>query len=639
MPVTDITYQPLQAQLLAAYRPVRFIVTAAGNLNGAAIPPYVSCDIYIETVYYKSMIRTAPVSFTESDSNWEFDIADALQEYMQANIAAIDNQNVLLAPNMSAKVYCRFRASGIDNNGFTVDEETAPIQGTRFTDPVEGTGLVSNTFFVINATLQHEENQNLASHLNAYKQGGWNEDAYPLSHRKKYFFCPGDSDHFPVIYKGACLEADLKIHYRYKGELATQTATAIDINTCDAITYTLEATDNHVIITLDEEVPAGHYVLVRYKKIGTLGAEWVEVGKFNTQTISFYVQPSPLFILIGDYDLQVIHFCSSCISATPEADTFEVTGIASLLGWRGINPFCVTQVFPGPVYVVLELRNVITEEDYLPSDLVRNTKRTVTTANLYAKFFSDPAHLSPVVVSQDELKVLVKKKEVTALSPSGIDKTVETVEIFNQDAAAFEVLMAENIKTFEKIETYGPYPTIVSTSTVNYTFEMFPDHVLQEGNTGFQGYATLQQYNIDTNAATGTTKDNVEEDTDYIEPEFDLESCPAGPDNTKVLYGAKLEVAKVEFRQGFQFFYADTVPDTEAGGYQFIESVPSNRTTFLTVKAKTLDTANTTGNIVVRVTSLLGGVQTLRMFVVPDNIETRLPAIFRSITEVNISNF
>jgi hypothetical protein len=641
MPVTDITYQPIQAQLLAAYRPIRFIVTASG-MFGEAIPPFVACDIYIETVYYKSMIRTAPESSTVSDSNWQFDISDALQEYMQADLAVIDNDNILLAPHMSAKVYCRFRASGIDANGFTVEEETIPIQGTRFTDPIAGTGLLSNTFFAINATLQHEDNQNLASHLNAFKQGGWNEDAYPLSHRRKYFFCPGDSDHYPVIFKGECLEADLKIHYRYKGELATQTSTAIDVNTCDPIGFSVEVTANRVDLTLDEEVPAGQSVLVRYRKQATIGAEWIEAGSFTSQNIFFFLHPGGQpYIFAGDYDVQVIHFCSSCISATPEDGEFTMSGEVVNNAWRGISPFCVYQTFPGPVYVVLELRDEVTEENYFPTSLIRNSKKTTTTANLYAKFFSDANHLTPVTVTQDELKVVVKKKESASQQATGgqeFNKVIETLQIFNEDAAGTEILLG-NVKTFERIDQYGPYPTITSTSISSFTFSMFPNHVLQEGNTGYQGYATLQEYNIETLVATGVTKDNIDSDPDYIAPVFDIVACVAGPDNTKVTYGAKLQVAKVEFRQNPSvFFYGDTVTDTEAGGYQYLVSLPSQTTTHISVKAKTLDSSNTTGNVVVRVTSLLNGVQTTQTFTIKDNIEKQLPGIFRNVSEVNISN-
>lgn len=640
MPVTAITYQPINAQLLAAYRPIRFVVTAYGSF-GEPVPPFVACDIYIEGVYYKTMLRTAPESFNDTDSSFQFDIADALQEYMQADLAVIDNNNVLLAPHMSAKVYCRFRASGRDTNGFTIEEDVIPVQGTRFTDPVAGTGTLSNTFFAINAALQHEDNQNLALHLDSFKQGGWHPDAYPLSHRRKYFFCPGDSDHYPVIFKGECLQASLKLHYRLKGELATQTATSIDINVCNPITFTSEVTANRVDITLDDEVPTGQSVLVRYRKKDTVGAEWIEVGEFNTQNISFSLHPGGQpYIFAGDYELEVIHFCSPCISASAATDEFTMGGEIVDNAWRGITPFCVYQTFPGPVYVVLELRNPVTEETYFPTATVRNSRKTITTANLYAKFYSDANHLVPVTVTQEALKVVVKRRETASQQATGgqeFNKIVETIVIYNQDADGTEVLL-ENVKTSEETLLYNPYPSISSTSLSQFSFSMFPNHILQEGNTGYQGFETLQQYNVETNNATGTTKPNDEGDADYIAPEINLVSCPAGPDNTKATYGAQLQVAKVEFKQGNQFFYADTVTDTEAGGYQYILSLPSHKSTQISIKAKTLDPSNTSGNITVRVTSLKNGTSQTQIFAVQDNVEKKLAGIFVNVTEVNISN-
>ena len=45
-------------------------------------------------------------------------------------------------------------------------------------------------------------------------------------------------------------------------------------------------------------------------------------------------------------------------------------------------------------------------------------------------------------------------------------------------------------------------------------------------NSGYKGYTTLEEYYVDDNSATGTTKPNVSTDPDYIAPVYDDISCP-----------------------------------------------------------------------------------------------------------------
>src|SRR4051812_18522651 len=113
MPVSALTFQPLVGSLLAGYRPViiRALATATG---GGSRPPFVACDIYIKDLYYKTMIRTAPDVKTDTTSEYFFDIADALQEYLAPDLAALNNVDLLRAPHMSAKVFCKFRASDVN---------------------------------------------------------------------------------------------------------------------------------------------------------------------------------------------------------------------------------------------------------------------------------------------------------------------------------------------------------------------------------------------------------------------------------------------------------------------------------------------------------------------------------------------
>ena len=50
-----------------------------------------------------------------------------------------------------------------------------------------------------------------------------------------------------------------------------------------------------------------------------------------------------------------------------------------------------------------------------------------------------------------------------------------------------------------------------------------------EDNTGYKGYTTLEEYYIDDNTATGTTKDNVDTDPDYVYPIHDTVTCALTP--------------------------------------------------------------------------------------------------------------
>jgi hypothetical protein len=637
MPAITIPYQPATGHLLAAYRPLilKVVATATG---GGAVPPFVVCDIYIEDIYYKSMVRTSPESQDESGSTWQFDIQDALQEYLQPDLAQIDNNNILQAPHMSAKVYCRFRSSDLDSEGFTVEEETKPVQGTRFTDPVAGTGLQTNTFWVINAALQHEDNQNLVSHLNSYKQGTWSSDAFPLTHRNRYFFCPGDSDHFPFAFRGDCLSVDMKLFYRLRGETAFQEATAANVNVCTGIDYGVDVTANQVQVTLDEAVPDGHSVLVQYKK--QADSVWITAGTYTTQSFSFNINGEDI---AGDYDIRVIHFCTPCLSADPVTDTFTLDGEEINLAWRGINPFCVQQSLETDIYIQLETRNPATTVQNFPTDEDPANTVTETKAELWARFFTDATFVTPLDVEQAGLKISVKQIQsiVDFDGTNFYNRVLEYALTFTVDADGVEVMLSDDISTHYLNENYSPYPTISSSTETDFAYEPYPELKLIGGNTGERGFADLEEYNTDTNIPTGVTKPNDDEDPDYIEPVENETLCPSGPDVTTITYGYSLEVAKVQMNYDTVFnYYSTPVNNTSAGGYQYIRPVPKNKDITVSVKAKTLPgSGNLTGFVKARVTHNPGSGLTTATFNVPNDIETTLPGTFKNISNINISNF
>lgn len=218
MPIISIPTQPATDSINAAYRPVAFIVRAQ-RTDSNATPPVVYCDIYINSVFYKTIAKSQYKTLNITDTDWYFDIQDACQEVFQKPISPNGGSNFYITNSVFATVFCRFRSSGFDSNGFIAYENTAPIQGTGTQVPVSGTGTSSHTFFVINAVLQHEDNQNLATHLNSFKTGTWDATTYPLTHRTgNYRICKTSSDYFPILR----LSPDpscIRINYKYKSDV------------------------------------------------------------------------------------------------------------------------------------------------------------------------------------------------------------------------------------------------------------------------------------------------------------------------------------------------------------------------------------------------------------------------------------
>jgi hypothetical protein len=641
MPVSSIPYQPATGQLIAAYRPIVFKVQATAT-GGGVTPPFVVCDIYIADVYYKSIIRTAAESIATTYSVFQFDISDALQESLQADLATINNNNLLTAPHTSAKVFCRFRSSDVDGNGFTVEDGTKPVQGTKNTPPIAGDGTQSNSFFTINSALQHEDNQNLALHLASFKQGVWATNAFPLTHRNRYYFCNGDSDHFPLIFTGPCVATDIILHYRLKGETDFLEATAQDLNTCEGITFETEVTGNRVDVSLDDAIPSGQSVMVQYKK--QADSVWITAGTYTAQDFFFNVNGDDL---AGEYDIRVILFCTPCLSSDPVTGTFELDGEVVNLAWRGIDPFCVVQTFVTPIYVKLEVRDVTTDTVDLP-DNISPTQRTITdSGNLYAMFFSDFNLLNPVTVTQDGLKIFVyRDRFYSFVGAISFNNQVQEIFTYIVDVNGTEVLLGV-VDTEIEIITYNPYPAVDGNTNITHQFLPYPSRLLVGGNTGEKGYNNLQEYNTDTDVPTGETKPNDDGDPDYEEPTPDTTTCPNGPDITTVTFGESLQIFNVNMHTVFNTFSSPLVEwntgsydNTYSGGFILVYPLVKDRIWGINVLAKTLDSGNTTGILKCRVTYVdIGGVTQVGEFNVQNNIYTAIPQNFQNIVNINISNY
>lgn len=207
MSVSLIT-QP--SNLMAAYRPIVFIAAATG------LPPVVYCDVYFAGVYYKTFSKTQPLA----NGNYQFDISDAAQEFLTSLISPNGGSLVVSNQESIVSCYCMFRGSITDANGFIVPDVVVPVQATSSQPAVSGSGFQSATFYIVNATLQHQNNQNLTTHLNSFKAGIWDSTLFPLTHRpanqSMYY---ANSDYFPVANVGTKAITSLRLNYRLKGTL------------------------------------------------------------------------------------------------------------------------------------------------------------------------------------------------------------------------------------------------------------------------------------------------------------------------------------------------------------------------------------------------------------------------------------
>lgn len=216
MPISAIVQQPDVNQLLAAYRPVLIKVEATAT-GGGSTPPVVHCDIYFNGKFYKSISKTVFSDYLGASTRWSFDLQDACQEFLTKMIAPVGGSAVFNATGAMAKVFCRLRSSGLDLNGFTVSEGTPPVQGTLLTQPIAGTGTLTNTFYVVNAVLQHRDNQNFAESMGSYKTGSWQPDTIPLTRRPHRLpINLESSDYFPIATPG-CF-ANIRLNYKYIGQ-------------------------------------------------------------------------------------------------------------------------------------------------------------------------------------------------------------------------------------------------------------------------------------------------------------------------------------------------------------------------------------------------------------------------------------
>lgn len=328
MPITEVTLQPTSGSLNAAYRPVVIKATAT-RTDAAPTPPAVYCDIYINNIYYKTLEKTQP-----ENGEWVFDVEDGCQELLRSLVSVNGGGTIVVLSSASAEVYCKLRSSGFDIDGFLVAEGTAPVQGTGNTDPVAGTGTQTNTFYVINSALQHANNQNLSSHLDAYKSGTWAANAWPLTHRNSnYQACPGKSDYFPIFYTGSGLSC-IEVEYTNNDGSTGGVSDCAAFPTCPIVSgITVTPVDNGdgtqtFTFTWDTADSLLSTISIQYRVDGDLGA--------FTSLVGSTASGRTLTLPLGLYEFQ-FQMNGGCTSATSAAVTGQ--GIAA--------PACVPVAITG----------------------------------------------------------------------------------------------------------------------------------------------------------------------------------------------------------------------------------------------------------------------------------------------------
>ncbi len=347
MPIHSFLIQPFTNTLQAAYRPIVLRVEATAT-DATPVPPVVFCDVYLGNVYYKTFSLTQPdVPLNANNrSEWQFDIQDALQEYLKKYLASNGANQIMEALGAMTSIYCRFRSSGYNAGGFITPENTAPVQGTGGIDPTAGTGTQSNTFFGINATLQHEDHQRANVHLDAFKNGQWASNAWPLTHRNKnkYRICDFGSDFFPFAYTGNKNITCLKIYYRLNNQTVFTNVLNCALG-CNLVIDTLDVffTDFvsgqayfHALWSMSIYAPGPEYYYVEYND----GSGWQPVVTDDRQiNETFYFLPDKI-----EHDLRISPICENGVHGTP-----QIVHYSPIVG--GCDPvvFTSTPVLPDGV--------------------------------------------------------------------------------------------------------------------------------------------------------------------------------------------------------------------------------------------------------------------------------------------------
>lgn len=159
--ITQPAPSPYADTLCSAYRNTYFKVYTDSPAD-ATLPVY--ADIYVGSIagvgtYYKTISSYSIQGLSgvlSGDGMYQFDIQDALQEYIQTYFPELPITDITSAESTDAEsmiwVYVCFRGSAYVGD-VLVPEAPIPVQATATTPAVAGGGLQSNSFMVTNSSI------------------------------------------------------------------------------------------------------------------------------------------------------------------------------------------------------------------------------------------------------------------------------------------------------------------------------------------------------------------------------------------------------------------------------------------------------------------------------------------------------
>ncbi len=210
MPVT-IKSQPQSNQLLSAYQPV--VIVCEATTNEGNIPTLVFCDVYVNSIYYRTFFS----SKADKNNQYVFDIQDAAQEKFSYFVPPMDGVQIHINNSSLIDVFVKIRTSKLNSSGLNEPEQIAPIPGTDDTLPIGGQGTASNKFYLLNALVQQEENQNIIPLLSSFKTNEWNNEALPLTRRNETnLLTANQSSYFPFLSEKDI--SKVKLFAKFKGQ-------------------------------------------------------------------------------------------------------------------------------------------------------------------------------------------------------------------------------------------------------------------------------------------------------------------------------------------------------------------------------------------------------------------------------------
>lgn len=297
MPIISIISQPATNSLNAAYRPVVFQVRAS-NTDNTAVPPVVYCDIYFNGTFYKTIDKTQYKILNTTDSDWQFDIQDACQEIFNKIIGLYGGSSIIKIDELLMQGYCKFRSSGYNAGGFITAENSAPVQGTGTVSPTSGTGTQSRTFYILNTALQHQNNQDLSTHLASYKNGTWQNIAFPLTHRlNSYNLGIVSNDYFPFVYIGSKALKCIKIFYRNKNQTSYTSVQNCNVQITGSVGGGGGGSCIAVTIPGSQTLPNG--------QVGTAYSATINLNGTGPFTLTNIVKPSWMSLVVSGSSVNI----------------------------------------------------------------------------------------------------------------------------------------------------------------------------------------------------------------------------------------------------------------------------------------------------------------------------------------------